>query len=360
MPKASDNPFPSILVTETAAPADPSVGSQRLFIDPVDHILKRINSSGTVTPIGVSEITGLPTSETVTSKRLAPDGSGGVAWVAGGGGGGAVSADAIWDAKGDLAVGTGPDTAAKLAAGVDGRSPMYDSTASVGLSSAGSSALWEAAIAALSPVHWWKFSEASGNFTDAIASLVLTATATINYHTADPWGGTSAAEFTATGPSKGSATGIGSMPVGANARTILALVKAAAPTSNKSILAYGAASNGQYFMFQLCGSTIQGGDILDLWGYGNAITGLGPKIADGFWHLLAIGVVSGKMVALSIDGQVVEFNTNDTINTSNGSPYLVLNPDGADVFYADVAVFSSWLGKAKLSRLWDILRAAIG
>jgi len=41
-------------------------------------------------------------------------------WAAAGGGGGSVAADALWDAKGDLAVGTGADTAARLAVGPSG------------------------------------------------------------------------------------------------------------------------------------------------------------------------------------------------------------------------------------------------
>lgn len=49
MAKASDNPYPSILVAETAAPTSPAAGNQRIFIDPADHKLKRINSSGAVT-----------------------------------------------------------------------------------------------------------------------------------------------------------------------------------------------------------------------------------------------------------------------------------------------------------------------
>lgn len=56
-------------------------------------------------------------------------------WVpgAGGGGGGSVATDAIWDAKGDLAVGTGANTAAKLPAGADTRVLVLDSTTSTGL-----------------------------------------------------------------------------------------------------------------------------------------------------------------------------------------------------------------------------------
>jgi hypothetical protein len=47
--------------------------------------------------------------------------AGAVAWAAAGAGSGNVATDTIWDAKGDLAVGTGPNTAAKLTVGTDGK-----------------------------------------------------------------------------------------------------------------------------------------------------------------------------------------------------------------------------------------------
>jgi hypothetical protein len=51
----------------------------------------------------------------------------------GGGSGGNVATDPIFDAKGDLAVGTGADTAAKLTVGANGKSPIADSAQSTGL-----------------------------------------------------------------------------------------------------------------------------------------------------------------------------------------------------------------------------------
>jgi hypothetical protein len=48
-------------------------------------------------------------------------------------GGGAVSTDTIWDTKGDLAVGTGADTAAKLPVGANGKQLYADSGESTGL-----------------------------------------------------------------------------------------------------------------------------------------------------------------------------------------------------------------------------------
>ena len=51
----------------------------------------------------------------------------------GGGGGGSVPVDSIWDAKGDLAVGTGPNTAVRLAVGVNGYVLIADSSQPTGL-----------------------------------------------------------------------------------------------------------------------------------------------------------------------------------------------------------------------------------
>lgn len=47
MTKASDNAFPSILITEATEPSAPAAGKQRLYIDSTSHLLKATNSSGT-------------------------------------------------------------------------------------------------------------------------------------------------------------------------------------------------------------------------------------------------------------------------------------------------------------------------
>lgn len=49
------------------------------------------------------------------------------------GGSGAVATDSIWDAKGDLAVGTGSNTASRLAVGTDGHVLTADSTQATGV-----------------------------------------------------------------------------------------------------------------------------------------------------------------------------------------------------------------------------------
>lgn len=47
MTKASDNAFPSVLVTEGTEPSAPAAGKQRLYIDSTSHHLSRTDSSGT-------------------------------------------------------------------------------------------------------------------------------------------------------------------------------------------------------------------------------------------------------------------------------------------------------------------------
>ena len=85
MTVASDNAFPSLLITEGTEPSAPAAGKQRIYIDSTSHHLSATNSSGT--------------------ERDLESASGGMA------------SDALWDAAGDLAVGSGANTAAKLVIG---------------------------------------------------------------------------------------------------------------------------------------------------------------------------------------------------------------------------------------------------
>jgi hypothetical protein len=64
----------------------------------------------------------------------------GIKWAAAAGGSGAVATDVIFDAKGDLAVGTGADTASKLTVGTNNHVLTADSAEATGLKWAAASA----------------------------------------------------------------------------------------------------------------------------------------------------------------------------------------------------------------------------
>jgi hypothetical protein len=50
--KASDNAYPSILITEGTVPATPAAGKQRFYIDSTSHLPKLVNSSGAASNVG--------------------------------------------------------------------------------------------------------------------------------------------------------------------------------------------------------------------------------------------------------------------------------------------------------------------
>lgn len=58
MTKASDNAFPSVLITEGTVPSTPAAGKQRLYIDSTTHVVKVVNSSGAASNVGSGGSTG--------------------------------------------------------------------------------------------------------------------------------------------------------------------------------------------------------------------------------------------------------------------------------------------------------------
>lgn len=86
MAKVSDNVFPRFLISEGGSTSTPAAAQVTVYAK-ANGLLYSKDDAGTETALG--------------------------------GGSGSVATDAIWDAAGDLAVGTGADTAAKLTKGAD-------------------------------------------------------------------------------------------------------------------------------------------------------------------------------------------------------------------------------------------------
>jgi hypothetical protein len=91
-----------------------------------DHIIGGLHSAR---PAASSVPVGTIYAESDTHVIYQSDGSSWNVWASIG----AVAADSIWDTKGDLAVGTGADTAAKLPVGSNGQVLTADSTQTTGL-----------------------------------------------------------------------------------------------------------------------------------------------------------------------------------------------------------------------------------
>lgn len=76
---ASDNPFPSALFVESAAPATPGTGTQRLFVDTADGLLKLIDDTGTVSEVGggsaAAHIADTSAAHVASSIGFTPNGS---------------------------------------------------------------------------------------------------------------------------------------------------------------------------------------------------------------------------------------------------------------------------------------------
>jgi len=103
--KGSDNRFPKLIMIEQAgAPSTPATGTQKLYVK-TDGDPYLIDDAAAVRRI-------------LTDDDLSS---------------GDVATDAIWDAKGDVAVGTGANTASRLAVGTNGQVLTADSAEATGL-----------------------------------------------------------------------------------------------------------------------------------------------------------------------------------------------------------------------------------
>lgn len=95
-------------------------------------VLANHDHSGDAGDGGTFDAANLTAGASTDGQVLTSDGAGGAAWEDPAAASGDVATDTIWDAKGDLAVGTGANTASKLSVGADGTVLTADSGEATG------------------------------------------------------------------------------------------------------------------------------------------------------------------------------------------------------------------------------------
>lgn len=215
---------------------------------------------------------------------------------------------------------------------------------------------WEAYLATLSGlVHRWKFEEASGNFADAVGSLALVPSGTVSYHNAGLVG-TYAAGFSSGGYARSS--GLGSIPVGANPRTIITIYRTSGVQTGKSALnSYGpTGSTRQWWMAGINESAAWTSE-LDLWG--DDLVGDLAGAGDGNWHMHAAGHDGDRMAFTYIDGRISYRNIGGALATGSGGDFTVAQTSDIGTaslpltgFLDDMLVFNVMLNKAQLDQLF--------
>lgn len=143
---------------------------------------------GNTGPMGIEGPPGSPGPE----GPIGPPGPPGQDGVAGAPGNPAsVASDTIWDAAGDLAVGSGADTAAKLTKGSDGQVLTVVSGVLTWADPGGSLPTYDALIAVDAPVAGWACQDASGNLAATYgATALVKAGTTQTYQESGPFAGT--------------------------------------------------------------------------------------------------------------------------------------------------------------------------
>jgi len=137
-PDAGVVTYTPAVVTDWDSDADPGNAD-----DALDQLAERVDDiegaaladhahAGVAGDGGTFDAANLTAGASTDGQVLTSDGAGGAAWEDASGGGD-VATDAIWDTKGDLAVGTGANTASKLAAGTNGHILYADSGEATGL-----------------------------------------------------------------------------------------------------------------------------------------------------------------------------------------------------------------------------------
>lgn len=242
----------------------------------------------------------------------------------------------------------------------DGRVPVWDDTSNTHIyedQGGGAAESWETVVADLTgKVHRWTFEEASGDIIDQISTLDLTVSGAATYAAASPLG--DAVSFTG---GFAEAAGMGSIPVGDAARTMLAVWKknAAGTLTILPILAYGNTTNTEQ-LFQLYASNASN-ILLNIDG---ATPTASAMSGDGNWHLSAAfhAGTGTRLIGCYQDGIIATFAHSANLATATTTFHVAAEFDDTDpaaITVADVIVFDRCLAKWELDRLYAALRAAL-
>lgn len=206
-------------------------------------------------------------------------------------------------------------------------------------------------------VHRWKFEEASGNFADSVGSLTLTASGTLTYSQTGLNG--NCVLFGATG--RGVSTGLGSVPVGATARTIVTVFKTNGVQTGKMCAnSYGATGTARFWWMGGVNESSAWTHALDVWS--DDLVGDAKGAGDGNWHLMAQGADGNRMTFSYLDGDISYRNIGGALATATGGNFFVGQATDGTLqwlgYLDDISVFSGMLSKATLDKLYSLLLAA--
>jgi hypothetical protein len=251
---------------------------------------------------------------------------------------------------------------AALVAGTDIDITVDDTANTITVSSTatggGSSETYEDVVTALTgKVHRWMFDEASGaTVADSISSLNLTLSGTYTRAVAGLFGSASATTFGAS--AKAVSSGLGSLPVGGNARCFIVLYKSTGAGAKQALISYGpTGSTRQWFT-----GVINDGQSNRL---GTAVwaddLALDYVYTEGGWHLAAFGYDAMQNTLAYQDGYLGARRPSAAINTGSSGNFQIGLSTNSDGQFAgsieDVLVLDNWPEKRVLDRLYRTISA---
>ncbi|MCC7134061.1 MAG: hypothetical protein IT352_15495 [Gemmatimonadales bacterium] len=216
---------------------------------------------------------------------------------------------------------------------------------------------YDEAVAAMDSglVHRWWCDDASGALVDSVGGLSLAVTGTVTRQVVDPWAAASAITFAA--GARAEAAAIGSMPLAAADRTMVAVYKLGPTLATSQRLAYyGNTSLTRAtfgWLLGAAGEQISGWVALD-----DLAVALGAE--DGDWHITALRLSAARKLLLMFDGRYDARRLGGDAATSGVSslPTLGFSGNTVPLTVADWAVWNRALTRGELDRLWHALEAA--